>query len=48
VLGPVKVPGEACGRDGGGEEGRYEEDNDRRLDAVGGPPQLVAAEKPPR
>ena len=39
---------EARGRDGGGEEGRYQGDNDRGFDTVGGPPQLVAAEKPPR
>jgi hypothetical protein len=48
VLGLVEVPGEARGRDGGGEEARYQADNDRRLDTVGVPPQLVAAEKPPR
>jgi len=48
VLGLVEVPGEARGRGGGGEEGRYQGHNDRRLDAVGGPPQLAAAKKPPR
>jgi hypothetical protein len=48
VLGLVEVPGEARRRDGGGEEGRYQGDNDRGLDAVGRPPQLVAADKPPR
>jgi hypothetical protein len=47
MLGLVEVPGEARGRDGG-EEGCYQTDNDRRPDTVGGPPQLVAAEKPPR
>jgi hypothetical protein len=48
VLGLIEIPGEARGRDGDGEESRYQGDNDRRLDTVGGPPQLVAAEKPPR
>jgi len=48
VLGLVEVPSEARGADGGGEEGRYQRDDDRRLDTVGGPPQLVAAEKPLR
>jgi hypothetical protein len=48
VLGLVEVPGEARGRDGGGEESRYQAGNDRRLDTIGGPPQLVTAEKPPR
>src|SRR5258708_4978583 len=41
-------PGEARGGAGGGEEGRSRGENDRRRDTVGGPPQLVAAEKPPR
>jgi hypothetical protein len=48
VLGLVEVPGEARGRDGGGEEGRHQADNDRGFDTVGGPPQLVTTEKPPR
>jgi hypothetical protein len=32
------MPGQARGPDDGGEEGRYQTDNDRRLNAVGGPP----------
>ena len=47
VLRLVEVPGEAGSRDGGGEEGCYQADNDRRLDAVSRPPQLIVAEKQP-
>jgi hypothetical protein len=47
VLGLVEVPGEPRGCNSGGEEGRYQADNDRRLDAVSRPPQLIAAKKQP-
>jgi hypothetical protein len=47
VLGLVEVPGEAGGGSHGGEEGCGQEDDDGRLDAVGGPPQVVPAEKQP-
>jgi hypothetical protein len=47
VLGLVEVPGEVGGRSHGGEEGCGQDHDDGRLDTVGGPPQLVPADKQP-